>query len=50
MDESMHKYAVSLGAGGGGKNGKEAVMAVSGNNLGPTTNNEEWLRFQRKYP
>ena len=40
LDESMHKFAVSLGAGGGGTKGKEAIMEVSVNNLGPTANNE----------
>ena len=35
MDESMHKSAVLRDAGGGGKDGNEAVMEVSTNNLGP---------------
>ena len=41
LDESMHKYAVSFGVGGGDTKGKEVIMVVSANNLGPTFNNGE---------
>ena len=36
LDESMHKYAVSLGGDGGDTKGKEAIIEVSANNPGPT--------------
>ena len=39
LDESMHKYIVSFGVGGGDTMGKEVVMVVSANNPGPTFNN-----------
>ena len=32
----MHKYGVTLGGDGGDTKGKEAVIEVSANNLGPT--------------
>ena len=41
LDEMMRKSIVSFGVGGGDTKGKEAVMAVSANNLGPTFNNLE---------
>ena len=41
MDESMHKSTVSFGVSGGDTKGKEAIMVVSANNLGPTFNNGE---------
>ena len=41
LDESMHKFTVSFGVGGGDTKGKEAVMMVSKNNPGPTFNNGE---------
>ena len=41
LDESMHKYVVSFGVGGGDTKGKEAVVVVLENNLGPTFNNGE---------
>ena len=41
LDESMHKSIVSLGVGGGDTKGKEVIMVVSANNLGPTFNNGE---------
>ena len=41
LDESMHKSAVSFGVSGGETKGKEVVMVVSTNNLGPTFNNGE---------
>ena len=47
LDRSMHKSAVSLGAGGGGKNRKEVVMVVSENNSVPTTNNEGVVAFSK---
>ena len=39
LDESMHKSAVSFGVSSGDTKGKEVVMVVSANNLGPTVNN-----------
>ena len=39
----MHKSIVLLGAGGGGKVGKEDIMEVLVNNLGPTTSIEEMV-------
>ena len=48
LDQSMHKSAVSLGAGGGGKNRKEVVMVVSENNSLPTTNNEGVVAFLKE--
>ena len=41
MDESMHKYTVSFGVGGGETKGKGAVMVVLANNLDPTFNDGE---------
>ena len=41
LDESMHKSTVSFGLIGGDTKGKESVMVVSKNNLGPTFNNGE---------
>ena len=40
LDESMHKSAMSLNAGGGGNDGKEVVMEVSTNNMGSIGNKE----------
>ena len=37
----MHKLIVSFGVDGGDTKGKEAIMVVSANNLGPTFNNGE---------
>ena len=50
LDDSMHKYATSLGVGGGGKNGKEVVMVILGNNPVPTTNNEGVAAFLKELP
>ena len=41
LDESMHKFTVSFGVGGGDTKGKRVVMVVSKNNPGPTFNNGE---------
>ena len=41
LDESMHKSTVSFGVSGGDTKGKDVVMGVSANNLGPTFNNGE---------
>ena len=37
----MHKFVVLFGVDGGDTKGKEAIMVVSKNNLGPTFNNGE---------
>ena len=39
LDDSMHKFVVSLGVGGGDTKGKGAIIEVSVNNPGPTFNN-----------
>ena len=41
LDESMKKSTVSFGVSGGDIKGKESIMVVSENNLGPTLNNGE---------
>ena len=41
----MHKFVVSFGVSGGETKGKQAIMVVSTNNLGPTFNNGEDGRF-----
>ena len=41
LDESMHKFLVSLGVGGGDTKGKGAIMVVSTNNPETTFNNGE---------
>ena len=41
LDETMHKYTVSICVGGDDTKGKGAVMVGSTNNLGPTFNNGE---------
>ena len=48
MDESMHKYSISLGTDVGGKNRKEDVMVISVNNLGPRANNEGVVAFLKE--
>ena len=41
LHESMHKFTVSFGVGGGDTKGKEAIMGVSTNKPGPAFNNGE---------
>ena len=48
LDESMHKFVVSLGSIGGGKNGKEVVMVISRSNSVPTANNEGVVVFSKE--
>ena len=40
LDERTHKSAVSVGSGGGGKDGKEVVKDVSANNHKPMADKE----------
>ena len=40
LDERTHKFVVSVGSGGGGRDGKEAVIDVSINNTGCMTRKE----------
>ena len=40
LDESTHKYAVSFESCGGGNEGKEAIIDVSVNNPGATTDKD----------
>ena len=48
LDESMHKSAVSLGSDGGGKNRKEVVMVILGNNTVPIASNERVALFSKE--
>ena len=41
LDEGMHNFVVSFGVGGGDTKGKEVIMVVLANKLGPTFNNGE---------
>ena len=40
LDESVQKSTVSIGAGGGGKDGKVSVRGVLANNPGPKEDKE----------
>ena len=40
LDERTHKSVVSVGSGGGGKDGKVAVIGVLANNPKPTADKE----------
>ena len=41
LHKSMHKSTVSFGVNSGDTKGKEVIMVVSANNLGPIFNNGE---------